>query len=598
MPFRLLSTNYRLFSVGVFQNFTNKLSRRFTFQVRLLIRPSHRLIRNQEDRGVVRIAKANQVRSRRQRSHPNERHAHVIIAQGSIQDVVVVFTRRFTGRLLHAPNFSLRVTRRMQVNSVQLIYRVMMPFIRSRLRLVSGLLLATRRFNGTFSIVKSVRHMIPNISFVRAKTQLRILPLFQVREKVRHTIKRSKAGHARLLTVMVLVPRDPLARRLNIFLLSRHVYRRQRVPINGVVFRNVQGQVVVLFTRKSMTFTRVIIVIQTRRIRLSKDDDALTRPFMNDLSVMVTRATRVDVRSVESEQVTFRHRYLTSMRFPLQRPSTFLMRISRNTSSIRLFFKVRRYRRYTSVTMNIPRQGSHVTISNDVTSFRTFRRQVFTVRILGSIQVSRRIMRNNVRGHLVVIHPTFRRRAQRVIIPRLTSDHARFIRVRVQLFNIRVRTNVFSTSGQSARLCFSRFIFFNVVLRPSASIIATRLAIMLHMRFVFTKVNVPFNFRSLRLTLFLPMTNLLKNFTRLRRRVSQRGDLQIVTRHARRLTSLCLHVTRRAGNHANFVHRPLARVRRSVPLPFQRDGAYRTNARKNNDFHLSIVFHRSVAVVT
>lgn len=281
--------------------------------------------------------------------------------------------RRFAGNFLYAPFLALRMARRVEVDGVQFVNQIVVAFIRCRLRFISGLLLSSRRTDRSLCVVQRMRNVIPKVAFIRSQAQFGILSLGQVRQEVRFSIQRGEAGYTRFLTVVVLMSREPLMRRVNVLFLSRTLYRHVRDVVNGMVFRDVQCKIVRLFRRECVTFTRMVVIIQARRIFLSEGDDQLTRDLVNDFRVGIARALRPNVRGRQRAKIAFRHRNFASMRLPFEWPPVLFMRVSRNACRIGLAFKVRRDRRLVRITVNVPREVCNMAVIFDHLHFSNFR---------------------------------------------------------------------------------------------------------------------------------------------------------------------------------------------------------------------------------
>lgn len=73
------------------------------------------------------------------------------------------------------------MARWVEVNGVQFINEVVRTFVGCFLRFVRGLLLASRRSNRTYGVVKGVGYVVPKIPLVRAKAQDGVNSFRQVR---------------------------------------------------------------------------------------------------------------------------------------------------------------------------------------------------------------------------------------------------------------------------------------------------------------------------------------------------------------------------------------------------------------------------------
>lgn len=315
----------------------------------------NRFVGDEDNRYVFKRAQAVQVRSRRARCDPYERHAHVVVTKGSVQLDYRVLDRRFLRRFLYAPFFAFRAARRMEVNCVKFVNQVVVPFVGRTLRFVGGFLITPRRLCRTVSVVERGRDMVPYVAFVRAKAEYGVDSFFQVGQFVRFTFFDCQARNSRVLTVVVFVTREAFTRRFHVFFLAWDLHRNEGYVINGVMFRDVEGQVVVLAFRQRVPFKRVVIVVQARRVVLTQDDNQLVRSLVDFIGIGILRSLRPAICRGEGEEIAFRHRYFAAVRFPFQRPSIFLMRTRRNIGRVRLALQVCRDRRLIVIAVDVPR---------------------------------------------------------------------------------------------------------------------------------------------------------------------------------------------------------------------------------------------------
>ena len=180
-----------------------------------------------------------------------------------------------------------------------------MAFVEYHLQFVYKFLLASHQLNQTGDIVGNIESIVPGTSFMETGIGFEVFTLFRVEGRIECSIGQNRTKRTEFFAVIMLIAHRAVIEEFCIFLLSQCFSKLGQVPVSYIIFQSMGYGVVVLFTKRNISFAHIIVIVRTKQVELTRCSSSFTHRFVSCFYIEITKAAHPGIYYIRYGRITF-----------------------------------------------------------------------------------------------------------------------------------------------------------------------------------------------------------------------------------------------------------------------------------------------------